>query len=256
MFVRFWVKTALYRLTPGGFGYYRRLRRYRDPGYDPNRDIHLVRRRHNASTGWGEPDTVGIRRRQYESYDEYVVHQQQKLDEMIKLYGGFDGRVITAYRLKFSRRFKQLVGLLPRSATIVCLGARMGTEVEVLRDLGFENASGIDLNPGPGNPWVRAGDFHHLDAPDSSVDLLYTNCVDHAFDLDAFFAEHARILKPDGYALYELPEANEDGPAPFESVTWTSDEVVLERMLPLFGDVVGRGRESGWEWILLHGVAA
>jgi SAM-dependent methyltransferase len=252
---RFWLKTALHRVTPGGYGYYRRLRRLRDPAYDPTRDLHSVRRRHNGSSGWGEAQD-GLRKRDYASYDEYVVHQQQKLDETLKLQGGFSNRVIAHYRLKFYRRFRHLVGLLPKSAVIVCLGARLGTEVEVLHDLGFTNAYGVDLNPGPDNPLVRVGDFQQLDIADSTVDLVYTNCVDHAFDLDAFFAEHARVLRPDGYALYELPEVNSDGPAPFESVVWTSDALILERMLPHFREIVRRERDAGWEWFLLRGTVA
>lgn len=253
MFVKFWVKTALHRFTPGGYGYYRHVRRHRDPGYEHARDQHSVRRRHNASSGWGETDEGGLRMRSYATYDEYVVHQQQKLDEMVKLAGGLDNRVVTQYRLKFHRRFKHLVGRVPPSATIVCLGARLGTEVEVLRDLGFANAYGIDVNPGPENPYVRFGDFNDLKIPDATVDLVYTNCVDHAFDLDAFFAEHARVLKADGYALYDLPEANADSTAPFESIVWESDAVVLRRLLPRFREIAHRERDGAWEWLLLQG---
>jgi hypothetical protein len=253
VFVKFWLKTALHRLTPGGFGYYRRVRRYRDPQYDHTRDRHEVRLRHNASTGWGSPDEAGLRTREYESYEEYVVHQKQKLDEIVKIAGGFDNRVVAQYRLKFFRRFRHLVGRVPAAAIVVCLGARLGNEVEVLRDLGFENAYGIDLNPGPDNPYVRVGDFNALDLPDESVDVIYTNCVDHAFDLHAFFTEHARVLKADGYALYDVPQANEDSNAAFESVVWESDEVVLEKLLPRFDEVVARERDAGWEWVLLRG---
>lgn len=250
--VRFWGKTALYRLTPGGFGYYRRLRRYRNPRYEHARDMHSVRRRHNGSTGWGTTDERGLKTRSYDSYDEYVVHQQQKLEEILKIDGGFSNAVVATYRLKFYRRFRHVVGLLPRSAEILCLGARLGTEVEVLRDLGFANANGIDLNPGPDNSLVRVGDFQHLDVPDASVDLVYTNCLDHAFDLDAFFAEQARVLKPTGYALYDFPQRNDDGPAPFEAVVWESDTPILSMMMSRFGEVVHRESEEGWQWFLVR----
>lgn len=255
MFVRFWLKTALYRFTPGGFGYYRRLREERDPGYDHARDMHGVRRRHNASTGWGVPDERGVRRRQYASYDEYVMHQQQKLDETLRLAGGFENRVIAAYRLKFLRRFRHLVPLLPPAAEILCLGARLGTEVEVLRDLGFRNAWGVDLNPGPENPLVRRGDFHRLDTADESIDLVYTNCIDHSFDLDAFFDEQLRVLKPDGYALYDLPEENAGSDAAFETVVWASDEIVLGQIERRFRDIVRREHDGVWEWLLVRGKA-
>ena len=76
----------------------------------------------------------------------------------------------------------------------MCCGARQGTEVEVLRDLGFRSAYGIDLNSGPENPYVVPGDFMKLDAEDGSLDLIYSNCLDHAFDLPALAAEHARAI--------------------------------------------------------------
>ena len=36
----------------------------------------------------------------------------------------------------------------------------------------FENAYGIDVNPGLDNPFVRFGDFNKLDVPDGSVDFV------------------------------------------------------------------------------------
>ena len=85
----------------------------------------------------------------------------------------------------------------PAGTELIAQGGRTGSlivlkegEVEVLRDLGFRDAWGIDLNPGPDNPFVRPGDFMHLDAPDNSLDLLYSNCVDHAFDLTGAIREH------------------------------------------------------------------
>lgn len=253
MYARFWLKTALYRYVPGGFGQFRRLRRYREPGYVPSRDRHAVRERHNASSGWGEPQQASVRTREYESYDEYTVHQRQKLDEILKIGGDLlANRVVAGYRRKFLRRFRPLSALLPRSAVILCLGARLGTEVEVLRDIGFRNAVGIDLNPGPDNPYVDVGDFQHLEAADESVDLVYSNCIDHAFDLDAFFAEHRRVLKPTGYAMYDFPIRNDDGAAPFESVVWSDDETVLAGIREHFGEVVRREDDGHSEWLLVR----
>ena len=39
----FWVKTALHLLTPGGYGYIRKLRRQQDADYQHERDKHEVR---------------------------------------------------------------------------------------------------------------------------------------------------------------------------------------------------------------------
>jgi SAM-dependent methyltransferase len=251
---RFWVRSGLHRWTPGGFGSYRRVRTYRDPTYVHERDKHDVRRKHFEHEGWRREAEDGIRRRDYADYDEYVVHQQQKLDEILKLGGGFSNASVYHARVRFYRRFRHLVGLVPADAIIVCAGARLGTEVEVLRDLGFRNAYGIDLNPGPDNPLVRHGDFHALENETASVDAIYSNSLDHAFDLDACFAEHARALKPHGYALYDLDLTlrDPDRTHPFEAVVWAREDAALEKMLRHFERVVRVETEPGWKWVLLE----
>lgn len=251
--MRFWLKTALYRWTPGGYGRYRLLRRLKDPAYDHARDRHRVRELHNATTGWSTTVSDGLRTRRYGSYDEYVTHQRQKLEEILKVGGELlANRVVSAHRVRFFRRFRILNGRVPRSAAILCLGARLGTEVEVLRDMGYRNAVGIDLNPGPDNPFVRAGDFQELEAADDSIDVVYSNCVDHSFDLDGFFAEHVRVLTPGGYALYDFPAKSDESTSPFETVVWSDDALVLGQMEAHFGAVVERGRDDFWEWLLLR----
>jgi len=249
----FW-KTFLYAATPGGFGHYRKLRGLQDPGYVHDRDKHPLRSKHHGAGGWKEGTTEGgLHRRDYASYDEYLTHQKLKFDELLKTKGGFTNVDILNFRMKFYRRFRHLPELLPSDAKILCCGARQGTEVEVLRDLGYVNSRGIDLNPGVDNPWVNPGDFMKLDTADNSLDLLYTNCVDHAFDLDAFFKEHARALKPDGYALYELGANMEGGGGPFEAVSWDRTEDVFVKMLGIFGQLIRVERDEEWLWILMRG---
>jgi SAM-dependent methyltransferase len=251
---RFWLKNLIYRLNFEGYGYYRHLKTYNDPTYVHERDKHPVRFKHYGSEGWSTETQGAIRYRQYDNYEEYITHQQQKFDEMLKLSGGFNLHKIVGFRKRFYSRFKHLKPLLPPSATIICAGARQGTEVEVLWDLGFKNAYGIDLNPGPNNPYVRKGDFMHMDAPTSSVDLLYTNCVDHAFNLEDFFAEHARVIKPDGYVLYDISLQAESGAGPFEAVAWETDEDLFLLMLKYFQTVIKvESEQPAWKWVLLRG---
>jgi SAM-dependent methyltransferase len=125
--------------------------------------------------------------------------------------------------------------------------------VDVLRDLGFSNARGIDLNPGRGNPLVTAGDMMKLDLANDSLDLLYTNCVDHAFDLDQMITEHARVLKPDGYLLYDIGINMEEGGGPFEAISWNRTEDVVLRLLESFRSVIRIERERQWLWVLVQG---
>ncbi len=252
---RFWLKSILYRTTPGRFGYYRRLARCETRDYVHERDKHPLRRKHFGSEGWS-PGNGAIVYRSYEDYQEYALHQSLKLEEMLKFNGGgFTNTYVWNERLRFFSRFRRLRDRLPPAATIVCLGARQGTEVEVLRDLGFADAYGIDLNPGPQNPYVRRGDFMHLAEAPASVDLIYCNAVDHAFELRAFFAEHARVLKRDGYALYELP-VNCSGAGAFEAVRWASDRAVIAEMLEHFETIVALDSDHAWKWILLQGKRA
>jgi SAM-dependent methyltransferase len=250
---KFWVKTFLHLLTPGGFGYIRKLRTGRDESYVHDRDKHAVRYKHHGGGGWKTEKEGGLIKRDYANYQEYLTHQKLKLDEMVKMKGGFSNFDIFDYRLKFFVRFRQLTKLLPFDAVILCCGARQGTEVDVLRDLGFKKARGIDLNPGADNPLVEVGDMMKLDEADNSLDLLYSNCIDHAFDLDGMIAEHARALKPNGYLLYDVGINMEQGGGPFEAISWDRTEDVVLRLLRSFQTVVRLERESQWLWILVQG---
>jgi SAM-dependent methyltransferase len=172
---------------------------------------------------------------------------------MVKMKGGFSNFDIFNYRVKFYTRFRHLPDLLDSGARILCCGARQGTEVDVLRDMGFENARGIDLNPGTGNPLVAEGDMMKLEAQNDSLDLVYTNCVDHAFDLDAMLAEHMRVLKPGGYLLYDIAFNEEHGASVWEAIAWEREEDVIRRLMEKFREVIRVEREQQWIWILLRG---
>jgi hypothetical protein len=248
---RFFIKTFLYRYVPGGYGYIRRLRNYKDTSYGFDKEKHPLRNKHHGMSGWREEKIEGIISRDYESYDEYVTHQSLKLMELLKLRGGFSNEAIADYRMKFYRRFRHLHCYLPYSAVIVCAGARQGTEVEVLRDLGFRNAIGIDLNPGPNNLYVVKGDFMNMEYEDNSIDCLYTNCIDHAFDLKSFFAEHARVVKPNGYVIYDFSEIGDTGA--FEAVGWEDLSVPIQLILLQFKELIRAERDASWLWVFMKG---
>ena len=75
MYLKFWLKTGLYRFVPGGYGYYRRLHKLRDSNYVWTRDRHSVRDKHNKQGGWKEKNEGNLQYRDYENYDEYLDHQ-------------------------------------------------------------------------------------------------------------------------------------------------------------------------------------
>jgi SAM-dependent methyltransferase len=77
------------------------------------------------------------------------------------------------------------------------LGARFGTEVKAFHDLG-SFAVGIDVRTGERNKFVLQGDFHDIQFPAATVDIVFTNSLDHAFDFEKVIQEIRRVLKPSG----------------------------------------------------------
>jgi len=88
-----------------------------------------------------------------------------------------------------------------KGAKVVCLGAGQGFEVEGFQELGYD-AIGIDLVPNP--PLVIEGDFQKTPFEDGQFDLVYSNAVDHVYDLGMFSAEVKRITKPTACMMFHL----------------------------------------------------
>jgi ubiquinone/menaquinone biosynthesis C-methylase UbiE len=97
---------------------------------------------------------------------------------------------------------------------------------------------------------VVKGDFMAIDAETSSVDMIYCNAVDHAFDLRKFFAEHARVLKPQGLAIYDVSMAP---PGSFEAVDWGEAQTLYRLMLASFADIERVTINGTWKTIRLRG---
>ena len=119
----------------------------------------------------------------------------------------------------FRRRF-ELLDLAPASS-VLCLGARLGQEVQAFISLGHF-AIGNDLCPGEGNSYVVTGDFHRLVFADRSVDCVYMNSVDHILHLDAFTSEVRRVLKPGGQFAADIVYGYEEGfwAGDYEVIHW------------------------------------
>ncbi len=237
---RFFVKTALYRTAPFIFERYRLAHRQRQLSESPS---------HGVEGGvWQEHGSVRVRK--YSNYEEYIRHQSSKFAGMLAR-GGFKGRIIAKNRLMFRRHFLLATPSLSPDAKIVCAAARDGTEVEVWRDLGFKDAIGFDLYPGPNNQFVIAGDFHKMPFEAGSVDLLFCNSLDHALDLDKFFQEAARVLKPSALALIDLTD-QETGAGPWEATEWAHAQDVLDIALKRFSAIVSTQQDGIWKSTLLR----
>ena len=142
-----------------------------------------------------------IKRRKYKNYDEYVTHQIEKTADpkrrkRLLQKSNFDGKVVY-----FKDKFQCLLDDGISLGQTVCLGARMGEEIEALLQLGVD-CYGVDLVPHP--PHVKEGDFQDLYfIEDGTVDSFYTNSLDHASDPEKVFSEVSRGLKDGGIFILD-----------------------------------------------------
>ncbi|MBW1884070.1 MAG: class I SAM-dependent methyltransferase [Deltaproteobacteria bacterium] len=182
------------------------------------------RQRFDNGSDWNKGSEIATR--QYRSYDDYVRHQASKLDKVAQRLNRNRAEELEEFRERF-----ELCDQLEEARNVLCLGARLGSEVEALHRLGYF-AVGLDLNPGNDNPYVLPGDFHSIAFPDDSVDAIYSNAIDHAFDIETLIGEIVRILRPRGIFIAEIETGFEEGHAPgaFESMHWRNASFIIERM--------------------------
>jgi SAM-dependent methyltransferase len=154
------------------------------------------------------PGEAALVSRGYATYEAYIAHQASKLDAVI----GRLREVEADDYAEFIRRFSACVPLRS-TRTILCLGARLGTEVRALHALGHF-AVGVDVNPGGNNAYVLPGDFHCIQFPDGSADGVYTNALDHVFDLPRLVGEVVRVLRPGGLFVVDVVAGYEEGHLP------------------------------------------
>lgn len=164
-----------------------------------------------------------FQKRGYDSYDAYLEHQKAKLETHD--FGRYDEEFRATLRERLSALEIEWPG-----RSVLCLAARIGTEVKAFLDL-RAFAVGIDLNPGADNRYVVHGDFHDLQFAPGSIDVVYTNSLDHAFDIDRIAKEVLKVLKPNGVFLVEAVQGRDQGTNPgfFESFFWKNiDELIRQ----------------------------
>jgi SAM-dependent methyltransferase len=170
------------------------------------------------STYYGRQD---FKRRVYPSYEDYLIHQKTKLQHLD--LSDYDVR----YREALRERLEKLT-LIKQGMSVLCLAARIGTEVKSFLDIGCF-AIGIDLNPGENNQYVVYGDFHNIQFASNSIDIVFTNSLDHIFNMEKAIGEIARVLKSDGLLIVEAVRGINEGQSPdfFASFWWSQiDDVV------------------------------
>jgi len=102
---------------------------------------------------------------------------------------------------------------LALDAEILDVGTSTGTNLRLLRDLGFARITGVDQSPDAvrfcaekGLGTVQLGDIRALQLPDRHFDLvLATDVIEHVDDDLAALRELRRVLRPGGYLLLTVP---------------------------------------------------
>jgi SAM-dependent methyltransferase len=159
----------------------------------------------DGGSEWHET-VAGFKRRKYLSYSDYLHHQRAKLARLEA--NDWIVRYHAAYGPLLRKRL--LDDDISGGLSVLCLGARVGTEVEAFLACGCY-AIGVDINPGRENKYVVHGDFHNLVFASNSIDVLFTNALDHSFDLHRVISEMIRVVKPGGLLIAEVMKGALEG---------------------------------------------
>jgi SAM-dependent methyltransferase len=113
------------------------------------------------------------------------------------------------------RLFSQIIMLfgLPPNASVLDIGTSTGTNLRMLRELGYSNVRGLDLHDeairwcaDKGLGQVDKGDICSIPSPDGIYDLVMaTDIIEHVDDDITALHEIARVLKPSGRAIVTVP---------------------------------------------------
>ncbi|XP_076892507.1 uncharacterized protein LOC143544249 [Bidens hawaiensis] len=139
----------------------------------------------------------------YTSYDSYIHHQLQKTTnpKLRKIWTSRDwDRKIQVFQRFFDRLKREK--LISNTSKALCVGARVGQEVEALKRVRVTDSVGLDLVPYPPN--VIKGDFHYQPFDNETFDFEFSNVFDHALYPDKFVGEIQRTLKAGGVCVLHV----------------------------------------------------
>ncbi|CAM8953490.1 unnamed protein product [Rhodiola kirilowii] len=139
----------------------------------------------------------------YDSYQTYINRQLAKTTnpKLRQIWTTRDwDRKINVFSQFFSDLKRR--NLLSNHSRALCVGARVGQEVEALQRIGVNDSIGIDLVPYP--PLVVRGDFHSQPFGNETFDFEFSNVFDHALYPDRFVAEIERTLKVGGVCVLHV----------------------------------------------------
>jgi SAM-dependent methyltransferase len=175
------------------------------------------------------PETK-FKKRAYPSYKFYLFHQ--KIKTFIR-----SGKLRASYNRAlsdFEDEFKNINFL--NIQNILCVAARMGTEVHTLRNLKY-NAIGIDIYYPKSSKYVHYGEFEDIPYYDHSFDAIYTNSIDHLYSLKKSIIEFNRVLKINGFLIIRLQKGFDEISTnlfrDYESFAWSKKEDIFNEILKI-----------------------
>lgn len=127
----------------------------------------------------------------------------------------------------------RLAPVLPgKDAAIVDVGCAKGGFLAFLRDQGYTNLAGIDLNRDcvayVQDTWgipARVGTVHHLPHADGTAAcLVYSHIFEHLDQPVAALQEARRVLRDDGLLFLEVPDATRYAGYPVFDFYWLSQK--------------------------------
>jgi SAM-dependent methyltransferase len=145
-------------------------------------------------------------------------------------------------RLLFADVIRRLQ--LPANARILDVGTGTGSNLRMLKDLGFENVTGVDRSQvaadfcaQKGFAHVEIGDICALPLPSHQFDLvLATDVIEHVDEDALALTELRRMLKPGGRLLVTVPT--------FQALWGLQDEVSHHRRRYRLGELTAKMRSG------------
>ena len=149
-------------------------------------------------------------------------------------------------RRKLFGRFIHELGIEPDSP-ILDIGTSSGTNLRMLREMGFGDVTGLDFSEEAirfcaqnGLGTVRLGDISAMPFADGTFSLvLATDIIEHVDDDLLALTEVARVLKPGSTALITVPA--------FPALWGFQDDVSLHKRRYRMGPLLSRIRAAGLE---------
>jgi SAM-dependent methyltransferase len=126
------------------------------------------------------------------------------------------------YYYEIMKKNLQIYPFIGNGTSVLCLGARRGGEVRAFIDLGCF-AVGIDLLPTPENKYVMYGDFSNIQYKDGSVDVVFTNSLDHSGNISKVADEICRVLKVGGHFITSIVPDDSDNSKDRWACCWWDD---------------------------------